>query len=200
MNSKNVMFIGYFPKINVDINNFKIHNSDDKWITDPRVIEICSVSNCMRGGPENYINHWKHNELEYFDTEDLAWSIIENDINNFTMFAYKLFLFCYRKGNKLERTKVLEIAKVIQAKLISDNFKSIGYDVVSVSVPSTENDVINLFEHSALSCNCGYKEFKTNKYCLFDSLDYAIECQKTISTGNYEPGEQYLIEVFKKDG
>ncbi|OGC16825.1 hypothetical protein A2282_02365 [candidate division WOR-1 bacterium RIFOXYA12_FULL_36_13] len=188
MNKKNKKFVGYFPKINIDINDLKIPNTNKKWITEKTIIEIASVSNCMRKGPDIPQGS---NELGFYDNEILALSSIQNETNRYTMFAYTLFLFCYEDGNLIEKSKMINKAKKLKAVFVPERYKLIGYDV-------TSNSLSDFFECSPLSCNQGFKEFKTNKYCLFNEIDYAVECQKIISSSNFEPGKQYLFEVYKK--
>ena len=174
-------FIGFFPKQNDYENPFRNNG----------IIEICSVSECLRGGLDNWIDLWKHNDLGCYDSESLVQTLIREKLDSYTIFAYKLFLFCYENGElKTESDMILRANRLnITANLTEYDF--VGFDIINSSVG-------NFFECSALSCNCASETYKVNKYCLLENLDSAICALKEVSQGNYEPGEQYLIEVYRK--
>jgi hypothetical protein len=65
----------------------------------------------------------------------------------------------------------------------------LGYDVVSRSLGSN-------FECSPLSCNSAAEEIEVNGYCLIDRLEAAVEAARTFSSGNWEPGPYYVLEVL----
>ena len=52
------VFIGYFPKKTV---------LRDDWLADKSVVDICSVSECMSSGPEEWLDLWRHNECWVYD-------------------------------------------------------------------------------------------------------------------------------------
>lgn len=66
---ESLVLIGYFPR-KVSLQTALLQN--------PAVEEICSVSECISPGPDDWINHWRHNPLGFFDTPDLAWSSVVN--------------------------------------------------------------------------------------------------------------------------
>ena len=39
----------------------------------PNVTEVCSVSNCLNPAPEDWVEHWRHNELGFYNTPSDAW-------------------------------------------------------------------------------------------------------------------------------
>jgi len=154
------------------------------------VTEIGSVSECIRSGPEDWIDLWKHNELGFYDSEDIVRTVIKGAEDQYTIFAYKLFLVCYEDGEaktgwKIARAKQLDITEDLAG------YRFIGFDVVNCSY-------CEYFECSALSCNSGLEEYAVNEYCLLDDLALARRAHKEISAGNYEPGEQYLLEVYRR--
>ncbi len=174
--------VGFFPKRNDYENPF----------ADQGIVEICSVSQCIRRGPEEWVELWKHNDVGFYNSEEMALSIIAGEENDYTLFAYKLFLFCYENGVLKTETARLSEARALNLSADLSGYVSVGFDVAS-HLPS----VIH-FECSALSCNCGFREFDVNAYCLLPNLDSAMAAQKKISERNYEPGEQYLLQVYKQ--
>ena len=176
-------FVGFFPK----------KNRYKNPLANNGIVEICSVSECFRKGPDNWIDLWKHNDLGFYDTESITLGIIEKDLKDYTIFAYKLFLFCYEDGELKTETKMLSRANKLNLADDLTGYSFLGFDVVSCCMS-------DFFECSAYSCNVGFQEFKVNKYCLLQDLDLAMSAHQQISEGNYEPGEQYLLEVYRRDG
>jgi hypothetical protein len=176
-------FVGFFPKENDYGNHLK-----NEGIT-----EICSVSECIREGPKDWIDLWKHNDLGFYDSQALALSTIMKVEEQYTIFAYKLFLFCYENGKLKTESKMVSRANKLNITEDLTDYSFVGFDVVNCS----DSD---FFECSAFSCNFGSQDYKVNEYCLLQDLDYAISALKQISDGNYEPGDQYLLEVYRHLG
>jgi hypothetical protein len=172
-------FVGFFPKQNKYKNPFR-----NEGIT-----EICSVSECIRSGPKDWIDLWKHNDLGFYNTESIVCSTFQEKVKQYTIFAYKLFLFCYENGKLKTESKMISRANKLNIAEDLAGYVFIGYDIVSCSS--------DFFECSGFSCNTAFKEYRVNEYCLLQDLDYAMCAQKQISEGNYEPGDQYLLEVHK---
>src|SRR3989339_508358 len=160
-------FIGFFPKKN-DYNNF---------LSNEGITEICSVSECIRNGPDGWINQWKHNDLGFYNSEDIVQSLIKKKTEEYTFFAYKLFLFCYKNGELKSESKMILRANKLSIAEELTNYSLVGFDVVSCS----ESD---FFECSALSCNGAFEKYKVNEYCLLQDLGSAINAQEEISEGN----------------
>ncbi len=174
--------VGFFPKKN-DYNN-PFQNDG--------IIEIGSVSDCIRKGLDDWINLWKHNEIGFYNSEAIIRDVTNLDFDKYTIFGYKLFLFCYEKGKVKTKSNTIALASNINIAEDLSSYDLIGFDIANISPNGL------YFECSALSCNKGYKEYRVNKFCLLDDLNYALTAIKEISAGNYEPGEQYLLEVYKK--
>jgi hypothetical protein len=68
------------------------------------------------------------------------------------------------------------------------DFLSVGFDAVARSH--------DFFECSPLSCNGGAATFATNDACLFQALEEALAAAKEFSTGNWEPGPYWVVEVL----
>ena len=59
---------GYFPKRIV----LRPAYLDDA----PSVVDICSVSCCISPPPDDWVDHWLHNELAFFDSPEIAGQVI----------------------------------------------------------------------------------------------------------------------------
>ena len=147
------------------------------------------MSNCINAAPEGWVDLWRHNELGFYDTEDLAQACISHQLpaaaGDFEVFAYRLFPLVFDNGRQLD-FKVPVSPLQPQA-----GFKFIGYDVVSRSSSP-------FFECSPLSCNYAAEEFAVNSWCLIENIADAEGACRKISAGNYEPGPYYLFEVLRK--
>jgi hypothetical protein len=55
--------IGYFPK--------HVLTRPD-WLKAAGVLEVCSVSECVSPGPDDWISHWAHNDLWLYNDEATA--------------------------------------------------------------------------------------------------------------------------------
>src|SRR4051812_46650370 len=95
------VFVGYFPKVT--------HAGVD-WLGNDSVLEICSVSNCISKGPEDWIRHWEHNELGFYDSEELAQKVIEGNPNKFDIYAFRLYPFECLQGKTEEISLHSELA------------------------------------------------------------------------------------------
>jgi hypothetical protein len=180
MNIPKPILFGFFPK--------KVALRTD-WFKNPTVLDICSVSNCISKGPENWVDKWKHNTTTWlFDTPEAARSILDQDISDFNIFAYQLFPVLFDG----DVTQLFEVVSSADGDLA--NFKLLGYDIVSRSGGSN-------FECSPLSCNNGCETIAVNEHCLIDDLDAAWSTAKQIAmeskaAGSWEPGPYCLLKVF----
>jgi hypothetical protein len=202
MNIPSPIFVGYFPKITAQRNDLKT-NKGEIWLKNEIVEEICSVSECISKGPDGWIDEWKHNDLGFYDTEESALSVCQEDQEKYDLYAYKLYTVKFIEGN------TVDFKVDSSAKEHLNSYKFIGYDVVSKS----ESD---FFECSVLSCNNGCEIFPVNKFCLIQDFRDALTCCSKISEdiagaetvkrpdgvleyhGKWEPGPYYLFEVFRK--
>jgi len=177
MNVRDPVLVGFFPKRTVK-------RAD--WLKNHGVEEICSVSECESKGPDDWIQMWKHNDLGFYDSETLASKCAGADSASYDIYAYKLFPFEFEEGQVLD----FQIPLRIDADLSS--FRFLGYEASNRSAGS-------YFECSALSCNYGAQDFPVNRHCLFEELSVAYEATIEISSGQYEPGPWYLLEVHRKE-
>jgi hypothetical protein len=170
--------VGFFPKLPCP----KANGIKNKIIK-----EICSVSDCISTGPENWMDEWKHNtDFWFFDTEELARQIIKKDIDKYYLYAYKLYPLKFDKNG----VTPYNIKPKAHGKIVLYLF--IGFDIVSRSGGTN-------FECSPLSCNYGFEKYVVNQYCLIDKLDGAYKiCCEIAKEDGWEPGPYYLFEVYRK--
>lgn len=169
--------IGYFPK--------KIAIRPD-WLPQ-RIMEVCSASCCLSKGPDNWIEHWTHNELFLYSTQAAAISVIpEADRSKFEIHAYRMLPVAFNKG---ERQPIDH--PILSVEPIAQDFQSVGFDAVASSCGSG-------FECSPLSCNCLAGEIDTNEFCLLKTLAMAEEVALRFSLEEPEPGPYYVVEVLRR--
>jgi hypothetical protein len=169
--------VGYFPK-RTDV--------PAGWQGPPVVEELGSVSECLAPGPTGWINSWRHNDLGFFDTPELARSVIPADTTGFSLFGYRLW------GQKFVDGRAQPFAAPpVAARPLPETFRSLGFDVVSKSVS-------DFFECSPLSCNGMADGAPVNRYCLVDSREAARSLAERFSREQPEPGEYYVFEVFRE--
>ena len=174
---RQLQVVGYFPKRTA---------SPHGWCA-PGVAEICSVSNCLSEPPAGWIDHWKHNELGFFNTTSDARYIVRSQPEPFVLFAYRLLPRVFIKGNG----EAYEIP-ALAVQSIPPSFISIGFDAVSKSTS-------DFFECSPLSCNHMAAQIAgVNRYCLMNTVDEAVELAERFSIEDPEPGPYYVIEVLRE--
>jgi hypothetical protein len=172
--------VGYFPKKTEKVENLGPGRKEWEGIK-----EICSVSECISEGPDGWIDHWKHNELCFYNSESIALEIIPDDDAKYDIYAYKIFPIRFNNG-KIEAYK-----PPFEIKCDIEDYVFLGYDIVSKTNGSG-------FDCSPLSCNGAHKEFQVNEFCLIDNYEKAHCAAIEISKGNYEAGQYYIFEVYRK--
>jgi hypothetical protein len=171
---------GYFPKL--------IANRP-KELDAACVREIASVSHCISSGPENWIDHWRHNELGWFNTVADAMSVVPKaERARYRLFAYRLEPFAYRQGDRID----IVIPTDVRPDAIGPEFVERGFDAVSKSMER----ILGL-ECSPLSCNYLAAEVPANEFCLFPSRDAAAAAAQSFSIEQPEPGDYYVIQVLE---
>lgn len=168
--------IGYFPKATA---------IPLGWTGPENVIEICSVSDCVNSSPINWIEHWLHNELGFFNTISDAESVILGDAPQFKIFAFRLLPLTFIEGSS-KNLKILDFC----GEQLPRNFVSLGFDVANRTLTP-------FFECSPLSCNLLANEIPVNQFCLIDSLQFAIDNAVSFSLSQPEPGPYFVLEVLR---
>ena len=153
------------------------------------VAEVCSVSTCISPGPDDAVKRWLHNELGWYNTIELAWSVVpEVDRAGHRLFAYRLLETRYHKGS----ARPFVLPADVRPDPIPQTFEGRGFDAVS----RFAEDVIG-FECSPLSCNGLATELGTNRHCLFATFDDAVAAARTFSIDEPEPGDYFVVEVLE---
>lgn len=171
--------IGYFPKRTLRHPDF---------LPDTGVVEICSVSNCISKDPDEWINHWRHNEMWTYDNAEAAWSVVPDEVREaFDLYAYSLFPVRFTRAGE----EAFAIPAVNPVTLGAE-FSRLGFDAVSRSYDST-------FECSPLSCNYLAREVPTNRHCLLDTAEAALELAANCEAKQCEPGPYHVVEVWRQE-
>lgn len=170
------IFVGFFPKLPCPVPN---------GFGNDKIKEICSVSECIARGPEGWIEKWKHNDLGFFDREEIMIKLLEKENTQYFFYAYKLYpiQFIYNEAYNYS------IQNNIEQKI--DDYYFLGYDIVSRSV-------CDYFECSPLSCNGLHEIYPVNQFCLVDNLENAYKYCLEVEKQKAEPGPYYLFEVYRK--
>ena len=169
---------GYFPKQVV---------AAPVWLACPLVDDICSVSDCVSPGPADWVEHWIHNELGFFNTVADARFVSADGPATTTIFAYRLLTTRFRAGSWESWAFPADVAP----EPLPPAFRSLGFDAFNLSM----DDVLG-FECSPLSCNRLAQEWPVNRHCLLADLDTAVEAAERFSIDQPEPGVYYVAEVL----
>ena len=122
-----------------------------------------------------------------YDSPDLAWGVVpEVERRDYDLYAYRLFPWVFSGGQR----RPFDIP-VCVVQPLPTAFCRLGYDAESRTYD-------NVFEHSPLSCNHMSEQAKTNRFCLFDSVDEALYWAGQFDAGGGEPGPYYMIEVWRE--
>ena len=171
------ILVGYFPKRRV---------LRPDWLGAPGVEEVCSVSDCIASGPGDWIHHWRHNVMGFFDSPELAWSIVPaEERGEFILYGYELFPWCFQAGRR-----VAYILESMNATPMTPDFKPLGFDVVSRAG--------GFFECSPLSCNSWAQDVGANAFCLVDDLEEADRLASIAEAEACEPGDYYVLSVWRR--
>lgn len=174
-----LILAGYFPKVTT---------LPSDWSLPAHLTEVCSVSNCVNGAPDRWIELWLHNENWLFDSPGDARLGIGDDPRAFEIFAYRLAPLRFVDG----RTEPWPVESGEVEPLPAD-FQSLGFDAVNASYGTN-------FGCSPLSCNHKAAEIPVNRYCLVDTLEDAIAAAVRFSIGQCEPGPYHVLEVLRGKG
>ena len=190
----------------------------------PTVTEVCSVAADIVYLPDslqlkNWYHQQRHNALKHFDSEESAWTVLQDDfhirldrddsldppwraeivrpsVERFDLFAHKLFPSLFVNENQ-EKLSLPEL----RVTPIPDDYQRLGYDAVGWNEYSP-------FRCSPLLCNGEAVHQSVNRYCLFDEIAPAIELARRFSGskwkplwpnhGHCNPGPYCVVEVWRK--
>ena len=176
------VLIGYFPKRTVP---------RPEWLQAPQVLEICSASCCISEAPDGWINQWRHNEQWLYDSPALALSLVPQEVREqWDLYAFARYPIVFDEGEVMDDPILAE-----GVEPLPDDFEFLGFDAVSCSTG-------NSLECSPLSCNGVAEEWPTNQFCLFDSLEAALDGAKKFSRSEIgcEPGPYCVVKVYRQKG
>ena len=190
----------------------------------PTVDEVCSVAADIIGLPdslriENWYHQGRHNALKHFDSEEIAWTVLRDDLHvrlerdgssnppwraeivrpcaeRFDLFAHKLLPVLFVN----EKQEDLALPELRVAPIPAD-YQRLGYDTVGWNNYAP-------FRCSPLICNGEAVHQNVNRYCLFDEPGPALDLARRFSGSNWEPfwpghghcdpGPYCVVEVWRK--
>lgn len=135
------------------------------------IVDVCSVSDHFSESAPDWFERGAHNAAGYFDTEELAWSVVpEAERDAYTLFSYRAV--CVRfDGEISEPWSPTDEWPGLSAIPDLSAYESIGYDIVNSSFGER-------FDCSPPSCNSIANEQAVNEHCLIDDLDVAFEFER----------------------
>jgi hypothetical protein len=190
----------------------------------PTVVEVCSVAPDFIGLPdslrlENWYHQRRHNGVKHFDSEEIAWTVLRDDIQvrlerdsasdppwraeivrpraeKFDLFVHKLLPVLFVN----EKPENLSLPELRVAPIPAD-YQRLGYDAVGWNNYAP-------FRCSPLICNGEAVHHPVNRYCLFDEMGPALDLARRFSGRNWEPrwpssghcspGPYCVVEVWRK--
>ena len=158
----------------------------------PVVRDVCSVSQCLSPGADNWIASWRHNGLGWFNRVADAVDVVPSgQRGEYRLFAYRILPELFRGGGRA----TFAVPDDVKPEPLPAGFLSIGFD--SASKLSAEG--LSL-ECSPLSCNGLAAELPVNEHCLFPTIDAAIAGAERFALEQPEPGDYYVVEVLEGPG
>ena len=153
------------------------------------VREICSVSECISPGADNWIASWRHNGLGWFNRVADAVSVVpEKQRGEYRLFAYRIHPEVFGTKGRAP----LPLPADVRPEPLPAEFRSIGFDSASRSSAAGLS-----LECSPLSCNGLAAEMPVNERCLFPTLAAAIAGAERFAVEQPEPGDYYVVEVLE---
>lgn len=179
-----------------------------EWLTDQRVIDICSVSDCMSEPPANWIERWDFNAAGCYSTLEIAISTIPvADLLAYSAFAYFFYPVEIDDVGCANPKSALDLFNADPEEFPSDpppmNFVEIGFDVVNgppaqpATGPITRS--VSSFSCSPLSCNNLSREYNVNEHCLLKGYQDAVAAAQRFAASGAEPPPYYIVRVHRCD-
>lgn len=161
------------------------------WLKAPQVTEICSVADCISRLECDWISEWRHNELGFYDTPELAWSVVPEPLRaGCDLYAYAMLPVRF-VGGVQEAFTIPGVNPVRR----DGSFVRLGYDMVSREFEAGSG-------HSPLSCNGLAEEVPTNRHCLIATAAEAVAVGLTMEIPGQrlrgEPGPYHIVEVWRR--
>ena len=165
------------------------------------VEEVCSVSVCISHGPPGAAQQWRHNRLGFYADEGVALGVVPDgeDRAAYDLYAYTMLPIAFAPGGAIRELTESERAALTDAsrsaKPLSSDYVCLGWDVVGNSLGW---DASRSFECSPLTCDGMASQIATNRYGLIDAIAQALAAARQIAGGQPEPGDYYLVRVWRK--
>lgn len=165
-----------------------------------KVIEICSISECIAPGPPGWEARWDFNRAMCYDTEAIALAIIpEGQSDRYELFAHHMLPLEFIKAGQIRNLDlrvdlVSGLPPLPESEPDLSTYAMIGYDIAGG--PVGENGMG--FNCSPLSCSGCAEEHPVNRFCLIDDLSAAVEVARDFAETEPEPGPYYLYEILRK--
>jgi hypothetical protein len=175
--SKALRFGGFLPK--------RVERGP-AWLRCPTVTDVCSISNCVSSLPKDWLDHWLHNDVDLYDTPELARQVIDAS-GPYTVFAYRLSIVRFDDGRPEDWAWEMPTGSLD----VPPGYRSLGFDVAG----KLDYGIWG-FGHSPLSCNGLASEYPVNAHCLLEDVDEAFAAAKNFSITKPEPGKYIVVEVL----
>lgn len=179
------ILIGYSAKQQVPSQEWR------KWITNPVVSEIASLSHCVSKPPEGWVERWQHNDVGLYDSDSAARSVCPEG-TRFDLYAYAAIPLLFNH----EGTDTLDLD--VTCEPISEKYRMLGYDVVCWESPLLHGKCLPSFGCSPLSCNGMANHISVNQRCLVDKLELAIRLPRFFWRRKCEPGPYVIVQVWRE--
>jgi hypothetical protein len=175
--STELRFAGFLPKRVV---------TAPAWLDCPAVTCVCSISDCVSALPDDWIEHWLHNDVWLYDTRERARQVMDAS-GPYTLFAYRLSIVRFDDGRWEDWVWSTPTAPLE----FPAGYRSLGFDVAG----KLDYGIAG-FGCSPLSCNGLASEYPVNAHCLLDDLGEAFAAAERFSIEKPEPGKYIVAEVL----
>lgn len=163
------------------------------WLSDPRVVDLHSVSGCFSAHFCDYTTFWRHNGFWLFDDPRIMREIAAEEgvsLTGMTLFYYEAYAQAYDEKARVfvplpEFSPPLDVRPPAQKSFC-------GVDVVSFQCGNSP-------ECSPLSCNYIAAEVAVNEHCLFADAETALAALRDGTFDNAEPGPHRVLAVYRID-
>lgn len=162
-----------------------------EWIRSERVVDVCSVSNCVSSDFADFIGDWKHNGYWFFDSPEIIQRLAGQkgiDLQAARLFYYEVYELEFDEAEGQWASFTPESSFVTEVVVPREKVLE-GYDVVTFSAGAAA-------ECSPLSCNGLAAEVHTNRHCLLESLGQAKDLLESGRFANAEPGPCRIFAVY----
>lgn len=164
------------------------------WLEADKVEDVYSVSTCVSSAFTDYVCFWRHNGYWLFDSPEIMRDIAKAngvDLSEATLFYFEAFEEEFDEGSRSWSSFYPEPGLPTEI-VVPPAAHLEGFDVATFFARAGP-------ECSPLSCNSMASEIKTNRHCLFDSLDAARRAIETDGFKDCEPGPLRIFAVYTID-